>query len=95
MLGRNLTFESRGAGGSPERLPVLVAELIASRVEVIVAFGYAAAATAKAAGTVPLLRLEPAIRSEPASSKAYPDRETSSPVCRTSLPNSRRSACPY
>jgi putative ABC transport system substrate-binding protein len=54
-LGRDLTFERRGAEGQPERLPGLMAELIASRVEAIVAFGYPAAAAAKAAGSVPVV----------------------------------------
>src|SRR4051812_35567890 len=38
-LGRNLAFERRGAEGHIDRLPHLVEELIASKVDVIVAFG--------------------------------------------------------
>jgi len=42
-LGRNLAFERRGAEGHIDRLPRLVDELAASKVDVIVTFGYPAA----------------------------------------------------
>src|SRR5215213_11141330 len=45
--GHNLAFERRGAEGHFDRLPQLVAELAASTVDVIVAFGYPAALAIK------------------------------------------------
>jgi len=45
--GRNLVFEERLADGHNERLAGLVAELNAAKVNVIVTFGYPAAAAAK------------------------------------------------
>ena len=36
----NLALDRRGAGGHPESLPQLVAEFVASKVEVIIALGY-------------------------------------------------------
>ncbi|MBI3706669.1 MAG: ABC transporter substrate-binding protein [Proteobacteria bacterium] len=44
---RNLAFERRWAQMQPSRLPQLVDELAASKVDVIVTFGYPAAAAAK------------------------------------------------
>ncbi len=51
--GKNLAFERRGAGGNLDRLPQLVAELAASKVDVIVTTGYPPALAAKQAGIVP------------------------------------------
>src|SRR3954470_22321493 len=51
--GRNLIFERRGAEGLLDRLPQLVAELVASHVDVIVAFGYPAALAVKQGTTTP------------------------------------------
>src|SRR3954470_6432030 len=51
--GRNLVFERRGAEGHPDRLPHLVADLVASKVDVIVAFGYPAALAIKHGTTIP------------------------------------------
>jgi putative ABC transport system substrate-binding protein len=49
--GQNLAFEApRGAAGQPVQLPQLMEELKASKVDVIVVFGYPAAVAAKAAG---------------------------------------------
>jgi len=39
-LAQNLTFERRGAEAHMERLPRLVDELVASKVDLIVTFGY-------------------------------------------------------
>jgi putative tryptophan/tyrosine transport system substrate-binding protein len=55
VLGRNLEFERRGAGGRFDILPNLLAELVASKVDVIVAFGYPAAFTAKTRTTLPVV----------------------------------------
>ncbi len=52
---RNLTLERRGAGGHADRLPQLVAELVASKVEVIIALGYQPALAAKQGTTVPVV----------------------------------------
>ena len=46
--GVNLEFEKRAAEGQLNRLPGLVAELVNAKVDVIVAYGYPAAAAAKA-----------------------------------------------
>jgi putative ABC transport system substrate-binding protein len=46
-LGRNLAFEPRGAGMRHDRLPGLVEDLLASKVDMIVATGYPAALAAK------------------------------------------------
>src|SRR5579863_6878941 len=46
-LGRNLAFEPRGAETHIDRLPQLVADLVASKADVIVASGYPAALAAK------------------------------------------------
>ena len=52
-LGRNLTFERRGAEGHIDRLPRLVKELVASKVDVIVTFGYPPALACKQATAIP------------------------------------------
>jgi putative ABC transport system substrate-binding protein len=54
-LGRNLVFERRGAEGSVDRLPALAAELIASKVDVIITFGYPATVAARDATNVPVV----------------------------------------
>ena len=55
MLGRNLAFERRGAGGRFDLLPGLLDELVASKVDIIVAIGYPAAFTAKTRTTLPIV----------------------------------------
>ena len=52
-LGRNLAFERRGSSAQTDRLPILFDELVASRVDVIITFGYPAALVAKQKGTFP------------------------------------------
>jgi putative ABC transport system substrate-binding protein len=54
-VGTNLVFERRGAQMRPERLPALVADLVASKVDVIVATGFPAAAAAKQGTTIPVV----------------------------------------
>jgi putative ABC transport system substrate-binding protein len=49
-LGKNLSFDGRGAMGDNARLPGLLQELKARSVEVVVGVGYPAAVAAKAAG---------------------------------------------
>lgn len=53
--GRNLELESRGAEHHLDRLPKLVAELVASKVDVIVAVGYPCALAAKQSTTLPVV----------------------------------------
>ena len=54
--GRNLVIEDRDAGGKPERHPALAAELVALKVDVIVASGIPAAlATKQATRTLPIV----------------------------------------
>ncbi|SEE99649.1 putative ABC transport system substrate-binding protein [Rhizobiales bacterium GAS188] len=52
-LDRNLAFERREAEGNVHRLPQLAAELVASKVDVIIAFGYPAALAVKQGTTLP------------------------------------------
>jgi putative ABC transport system substrate-binding protein len=54
-LTGNLAFERRGAEGHVDRLPRLVDELVASKVDVIVTSGYPAALAAKQGATVPVV----------------------------------------
>jgi putative ABC transport system substrate-binding protein len=54
-LGRNLVFERRGAEGHIERLGALLDELVASKVDVIVTFGYPAAVAAKRGTKLPIV----------------------------------------
>jgi len=50
-----LALERRGAGGHPDRLPQLVAELVASKVELIIALGYLPVLAAKQGTTLPVV----------------------------------------
>ena len=54
--GRNLVVDVRGAEGRPDRLPALVAELVAARPDIIVAVAPQPALAAKdAAGAIPVV----------------------------------------
>jgi len=53
--GRTIHIEYRWAEGNYDRLPALIAELIAAKVEVIVTAGTPAALAVKKVGTVPLV----------------------------------------
>jgi putative tryptophan/tyrosine transport system substrate-binding protein len=57
-LDRNLAFERRGAEGHVDRLPQLVAELVASKVDVIVTLGYRATLAVKQATTLPVVIMD-------------------------------------
>jgi ABC-type uncharacterized transport system substrate-binding protein len=54
-LDRNLTFEHRGAEMHVDQLPRLVDELVTSKVDVIVAFGYPATLAAKEGTPLPVV----------------------------------------
>lgn len=54
--GRNLTLELRGANGQRERLPILAAELVASKADLIIAFAPEPSRAAKnATSTIPIV----------------------------------------
>ena len=55
VLGQNLVFERRAAHGQLDRLPQLVAELVAKNVAVIVTMGYPAAVAAKDHTSLPVV----------------------------------------
>ena len=57
VLGKNLAIEGRGAEGHVERLPGLLAELVAAKVDVIVTTGYPAALAAKEGTTLPVVAM--------------------------------------
>jgi putative ABC transport system substrate-binding protein len=60
MPGRNLEFERRGADAHIDRLPRLVEELLATKVDVILTVGYPAALAAKqGTTTIPIVVTEP------------------------------------
>jgi putative ABC transport system substrate-binding protein len=54
-LDRNFTFERRAAEMHLDRLPHLVDELVTSKVDVIVTFGYPSALAAKQGATLPVV----------------------------------------
>jgi putative ABC transport system substrate-binding protein len=53
--GGNVVFERRGAGDHLDRLPRLVEELVAAKVNVIVALGYPPALAAKQGSAIPVV----------------------------------------
>ena len=55
--GRNVAFERRGAEGRLDRLPRLVEELVASKVDVIVTIGYPPTLAAKQSTTIPVVAI--------------------------------------
>jgi putative ABC transport system substrate-binding protein len=55
--GRNIVTERRSAEGQPERLPVLLQELVATSVDVIVAGGLAAQDAQRVTDTIPIVAL--------------------------------------
>src|SRR3712207_5890714 len=57
VLGRNLAIERRGGEGNVDRLPQLVADLAASKVDVVVAAGYPPALAAKQGTTLPIVAI--------------------------------------
>ena len=57
VLGRNLIIETRAAEGRLERIPALIQDLIANRVDVMVVQGYPPALAAKQIGTLPTVVL--------------------------------------
>jgi len=57
VLGKNLDYEARGTVGQTETLPQLMQQLKDANVDVVVTFGYPAAAAAKASGIPTVLAL--------------------------------------
>jgi ABC-type uncharacterized transport system substrate-binding protein len=58
VLGKNLAYEARGAEGQIDRLPRLIDELVASKIDALVTQGYPPAAAMKKSGaTVPTVSL--------------------------------------
>ena len=57
ILGRNLIIETRAAEGHLERIPALIHDLIANKVDVMVVQGYPPALAAKQIGTLPTVVL--------------------------------------
>ena len=57
IVGRNLMIETRAAGGHLERIPALIHDLIANKVDVMVVQGYPPALAAKQIGTLPTVVL--------------------------------------
>lgn len=55
VLGRNIEFERRGAEGDLNRLPRLLDELAASKVDVVVTVGYPSTLAAKQTTTLPVV----------------------------------------
>ncbi len=56
-LGKNLTYDARGAAGTMSELPRLMQELKAAGVDVVVILGYPAAVAAKASGVPTVVAL--------------------------------------
>jgi putative tryptophan/tyrosine transport system substrate-binding protein len=57
VSGKNMVIEGRGAEGHVERLPGLLAELVAAKVDVIITTGYPAALVAKNGTTLPVVSM--------------------------------------
>ena len=78
--GRNLVFDARWAEGKYERLPVLAAELVAARADVIVAnCTPGTTAARKATATIPIVMNSSPTRSATAWCKAWRGRAATSP----------------
>jgi putative tryptophan/tyrosine transport system substrate-binding protein len=78
--GRNVVIEYRDAEGTFERLPALAAELVALKVDVIVAGGTPAALAAKqATGTLPIVFAGPG---DPVTSALVPALRGRAPMSR-------------
>jgi putative tryptophan/tyrosine transport system substrate-binding protein len=58
VLGRNLLFESRGAETNVKRLPRLIEELVANKVDLIIVTSYPAALAAKGGTTLPVVAFQ-------------------------------------
>ena len=55
--GKNMIFEPRGADGHFERLPALIAELVAAKVDVVVTSSFPAEVAAKEGTTLPVVAI--------------------------------------
>jgi putative ABC transport system substrate-binding protein len=96
IAGANLELVKRGAEGHFERLPSLVAELVATKVDVIVTYSYPVAAAAKqGTNTIPTVIFGAGDPMRRSSSRASTDQAATSPAFPTWPPSSRRSALRY
>ena len=87
--GRNIRLEIRNAERQEAALAGKAAELVRSKVDIIVVFETPAALAAKHATTeIPIATGKSAIRLRAASSRALPDLAAISPVSREALPKS-------
>jgi putative tryptophan/tyrosine transport system substrate-binding protein len=81
-IGRNLVLEERYAYGDAEKIPALIAELLALKVDVLVTVGTSMSLAARrATSTVPIV----CVSGDPSalvSRPACPGREATSPACR-------------
>ena len=80
VLDKNITFVHYGAEMQLNRLPQLVDELQASKVDVVFALGYPAALAMKRAAIPVSYHTQPAIRLAPAWSRVWRDRAATSPA---------------
>lgn len=80
VYAEHYVTEPRSAQGQVERFPALAAELIASKVDVIVAAGPALAALKAATSTVPVVMAGAEDRWASARSKAWPAPAPTSPA---------------
>ena len=85
--GRNVAMEVRWADGHTERFAGIIAELVQLKVDVILTHTTPAALAVKqATSVIPIVFASQAIRSAPASSRAWRDQAATSPACRVSRP---------
>ena len=79
----DLVFERRGAEGHIDRLPRLVEELAAAKVDLIVTFGYPAALAAKQGTTIPVVSFGAGDPVGTGLVRAWHGRAATSPASRT------------
>ena len=89
--GRNLTLTLRSADGVFDRLPGLAAELVAAKVDVIIALGPATWAARHATTSIPIIVAFSGDRWRWASSRASPGPAATSRASPTCRATSRRS----
>jgi ABC-type sugar transport system substrate-binding protein len=93
--GRTVTIAYRWANGHSDLFPEIAAELVRSKVDVIVTSGGGVAAAKQATATIPIVFALRSIRSEPAWSRASLAPAATSPACRWSPQNSPASGLSF